>query len=87
LFLRDGFVIGSSRLLRSLLIPLGLDVETGVLEIASLDLGMGLIIGDFHDWFKPRRKKGPATAAEHGIPRISRRGAGREKQYSGGVMI
>ncbi len=51
LFFRDGFVIGLSRVFRFPCIPLGISVETSVLEIACLDLGLGLIIGDFQEWF------------------------------------
>ena len=49
MFCRDGFVIGLSRLFRSLQIPLKISVENGVLEIAGLELGLGLIMGDFYD--------------------------------------
>ncbi len=51
MFFRDGRVIGLSGLLRSPCIPLGISVETSVLEIAGLDLGLGLIMGDFQEWF------------------------------------
>ena len=47
MFFRDGRVIGLSGRFRSLWIPLGISVDTGVLEIANLDLGLGLIMGDF----------------------------------------
>src|SRR5438552_7760317 len=47
LFFRDGRVIGLSGRFRSLWIPLGITVDTDVLEIASLDLGLGLLMGDF----------------------------------------
>ena len=48
LFLRDRHVIGLSRLFRSLLIPLGISVESPVLEIACLDSRSGLILGESH---------------------------------------
>jgi len=46
LFFRDGCVIGLSGLFRPPWIPLGIGVDTSVLEIASLDLGSGRIMGD-----------------------------------------
>ncbi len=46
LFFRDGFVVGLSGLLLSPRIPFRISVETSVLEIACLDLGLGLIMGD-----------------------------------------
>src|SRR6266516_4975246 len=45
LFFRDGFVVGLSGLLLSPRIPFRISVETSVLEIACLDLGLGLIMG------------------------------------------
>jgi len=50
LFLRDGRVIGLSRVLRSPCIPLGISVEKRGLEIAGLESRSGLIMGDFHRW-------------------------------------
>ncbi len=50
MYVRDGHVIGLSRLLRSPRIPLGISVDTAVLEIAGLESGSGLITGDFHRW-------------------------------------
>jgi hypothetical protein len=47
LFFRDGHVIGLSQVFRSLCIPLGISVELYGLEIAGLDLGFGLVMGDF----------------------------------------
>jgi hypothetical protein len=47
LFFRDWRVIGLSRVFLSLRIPLGISVETCVLEIEGLELGLGLIMGDF----------------------------------------
>ena len=47
LFFRDGRVIGLSRVFRSLCIPLGISVELSGLEIAGLDSGSGLTMGDF----------------------------------------
>ena len=46
LFFRDGCVISLSGPLRSLRIPLAISVETSALEIAGLDLGLGLKMGD-----------------------------------------
>ena len=67
LFFRDGRVIGLSRVYRSLCFPLGIGVETSVLEIASLDFGFGLIMGDFHDWFghegRPARQRAMNVAS------------------------
>src|SRR5437879_10202352 len=47
LFLRDSRVIGCSGLFRSLCFPLGISVEDHVLEIAGVDSGSGLTMGDF----------------------------------------
>jgi hypothetical protein len=60
LFFRDGFVIGLSGSIRSLCIPLGISVENRVLEIAGLESGLGLIMGDFRERFGPRRMTGQA---------------------------
>jgi hypothetical protein len=47
LFFRDGRVIGLSGFFRSRWIPLGISVESPVLETACLELESGLIMRDF----------------------------------------
>src|SRR6266487_3545822 len=47
LFFRDGNIIGLSGLFRSPWIPLGISVGNRVLEIAGLESGSGLIMGEF----------------------------------------
>src|SRR5881409_816677 len=46
-FLRDGRIMGLSGLFRPLCFPLGLSVESRVLEIVGLEWGLRLIISDF----------------------------------------
>ena len=45
MFFRDACVIGLSGLFRPLCFPLGISLESPVLELASLDLGSGLKMG------------------------------------------
>jgi hypothetical protein len=56
--------MGLSGIFRSVHIPFGivvwLSVDNGVLELAGLDLGLGLIMGDFQEWFWPQKKRGGA---------------------------
>jgi hypothetical protein len=47
LFVRDGSVIGLSRVLRPPRIPVGISVEKKDLEIAGLESRSGLKMGDF----------------------------------------
>jgi hypothetical protein len=47
LFFRDRCVIGLSGLFRPPWIPLGISVDTSVLEIVCLESGSGLIMRDF----------------------------------------
>jgi hypothetical protein len=51
LFVEGGRVFGFSGFFRSRLIPLGISVENGFLEIVGLDPGSGLILGDFLFYF------------------------------------
>jgi hypothetical protein len=62
LFFRDGRVIGLSQVFRSLCIPLGISVECPVLEIASLDWGFGLKMGDFASRLCAVKGDGPCEA-------------------------
>ncbi len=45
-FLETGVISACPAFFRSLRIPRGISVETSVLEIAGLELGLGLIMGD-----------------------------------------
>jgi len=47
LFLGDGLVIALSECFGSPWIPLGIGVKSQGLEIAGLDSGIGLIMGDY----------------------------------------
>lgn len=52
---------------------------TGITDSRS-----GLIIGDFHERFGPRRKTGDAETDERGILRVSRRRGARKTNRRGG---
>jgi hypothetical protein len=74
LFLRDGLIIGLSKVSRSPRIPLAISVENHALEIARLESGSGLIMGDFVNGISGHERQGAGkTDTQRGPRNVNRK--------------